>query len=70
MIPQKTANFLTDDSLEYLDLSHLSITSNGLSTKKEIIANPLGVLPYQCEPGFDRDSPEKNINIGWGWGRG
>ena len=42
-------SFLTDDSLEYLDLSHLSIrpTSNGLSIEEEIKENPLGVLPYQ-----------------------
>ena len=29
--------FLTDDSLEYLDLSHLSITLNGLKKKQQKI---------------------------------
>ena len=48
------------------DLSHLSITSNGLSTEEKTIENPLGVLPYQFEPEFDSECPEKHI----GWGRG
>ena len=43
------------DSLEYLNVSHFSITSNGLSIEEEAIENPLGVLPYQFEPKFDRD---------------
>ena len=53
-IPQKTVSFFTDNSLEYLDLSHLSITSNGLSIEET--ENLLGVLPYQFEPVFDRRS--------------
>ena len=36
-----------DDSFEYLDLSQLSITSNGLSIEEETIENLLGVLLYQ-----------------------
>ena len=31
---------------EYLDLSHLSITSYGLSIEEEAIENVLGVLSY------------------------
>ena len=30
----ENSSFLMDDSLEYLDLSHLSITSNGLKKKQ------------------------------------
>ena len=33
-----------DDSLEYLDLLHLSITSDELSIKEETIDNLLGIL--------------------------
>ena len=55
-------SFLTDDSLKYLNVSHFSITSNGLSIEEEAIKNPLGVLPYQFEPKFD--GPENQI--GWG----
>ena len=43
-----------DDSLEYSDLSHLSIMSNGLSIKEETIENLLRVLPYQFELVFNR----------------
>ena len=45
------------------DLSHLSITSNGLLTE-ETIENALYVLPYQFQPEFDSDGPG-NL-IGWG----
>ena len=31
--------------LEYLDLSHLSITSNGILIEEETVENLLGVLP-------------------------
>ena len=50
--------FLTDDSLQYFDLSHLSVISNGLSIKEETIENLLGVLPYHLELEFDCDGPE------------
>ena len=55
-------SFLTHDSMKYLDLSHLSIISNGLLIG-ETIENPLDVL-YQYELDFDSDSPENHI--GWG----
>ena len=54
-------SFLTDDSLEYLNLSHLSLTSNGLSIEEETIENLLSVLPYQFEAGFNNDGPKKHI---------
>ena len=40
-----------DDSLEYLDLSHLSITSNGLSIKEETIEDLLGVFVLEFNSG-------------------
>ena len=43
----ENSSFLTNDSLEYLDLLHLSITTNGSSNEEETAENPLGVLPYQ-----------------------
>ena len=55
--------FLTDDSLEYSDLSHLSVISNELSIEEETIENPLGVLPYQFELEFD----SRTVSLG---GRG
>ena len=57
----ENGSFLRDNSLEYLDLSH--ITSNGLSIEEETKENPLGVLPYQFEPEFDNDDPGNYI--GW-----
>ena len=39
--------------MEYSDLLHLSITSNGLSIEEERIKNLLGVLRYQLESIFD-----------------
>ena len=64
-MPKKhnTANFLAqgrhdimllgqrgDCSLEYSDMLHFSIISNGLSIEEERIENLLGVLTYQFEP--------------------
>ena len=54
-------SFLTDVSLEYLDLSHLSITSNGLSTEDETVEHLLGVLPYQFQLEFVSGDPENQI---------
>ena len=60
-----------DNSLEYLDLSHLSITSSGVSTEEETTENPLGVLPYLFELEFDSDGPEnQDHRMGWGGGGG
>ena len=56
-------SFLTDDSLDYFELSHLFVTSNALSIEEETIENPLGVSLYQFEPEFDSDGPENHI--GW-----
>ena len=56
----ENGSFLTDDSLKHLDLSHLSITWNGLSIEEEAIENLLGVLPYHFEPEWDSDGPEKH----------
>ena len=57
----ENGSFLRDNSLEYLDLSH--ITSNGLSIEEETKENPLGVLPYQFEPEFDSDDPRNHIGL-------
>ena len=57
----ENCSFLTDDSLGYLDLSHLSITSNGLSIEEETIENLIWVLPYQVEPEFNSDGRENHI---------
>ena len=46
-----------EDSLEYLDLAHLSITPNGLLIE-ETIENLLGALPYQFELEFNSDGLE------------
>ena len=56
-------SFRMDNSLEYLNLSHFSITSNGLSIEEETIENLLGV-PYQFDPEFDSDDPENHIDGG------
>ena len=61
-------SFLMNDSLEYLDLLHLSIISNGLLTEEERIENLLGVLPYQFEPELDCDCLENHIGGGGGGG--
>ena len=53
-----------NDSLECLDLLHLSIISNGLLTEEERIENLLGVLPYQFEPELDCDCLENHIGVG------
>ena len=54
-------SFLTDNSSEYLELLHLSITTNRLSNE-ETIENLLGVFPHQFELVFDSNSLE-NYNV-------
>ena len=62
----ENGKFLMDDSLEYLDLSHLSIILNGLLTEQETIESLLGILPYQFEPVFN----SRTVSLGGGGGGG
>ena len=57
------SSYLTNVSLEYLDLLYLSITTNGSSNEEQTAENPLGVLPYQFEPEFDSNDAENHIRV-------
>ena len=64
-----TENFssLTDNSLEYLHLLHLSITSNELSFEEGTIETSLDVYPCHLQREFNSEVPENHIG---GEGRG
>ena len=52
-----------DANFEYLYLSHLSITLNGLLIEEETIENLLGNLPYQFELKVDSDGLENHTGL-------